>query len=243
MNYYERLCSWFIKATTMAPLITLDKISKVARSIKGVRGQLIVDALNNILPKYGMYQVDIFEEFLPILFVESKELNVFEENLNYSVKGLRTTFGLHRITVAQCEAYGRIDGKRAANKRAIANTVYGGQWGKVNLGNIKPNDGYDLRGSGAIQGTGRDILNKFRIYIAKEFNMVLTVEEIAIKLRQLWEIEFNIHFACWVFAIYKGLIDEAINDYFTKIMIGINGGLNGKEEREQYYKLTKQIFR
>jgi len=85
---------------------------------------------------------------------ETKDLQVLEESLNYSVAGLRATFGRHRITDAQCAAYGRAPGRRA-NQEMIANIVYGGDWGNRNLGNNQPGDGWRHRGSGLFQTTGR----------------------------------------------------------------------------------------
>jgi putative chitinase len=80
------------------------------------------------------------------------------ESLNYTVAALLSKFP-SRITSAQANLYGRIDknGKtiRAANQQAIANTIYGGTFGKNNLGNIQPNDGYAFRGRGLVQLTGR----------------------------------------------------------------------------------------
>ena len=76
------------------------------------------------------------------------------ESLNYSVAGLINTFGRHRITLEQANKYGRKAGQ-SANQRAIANIVYGGEWGKRNLGNIKPDDGWRFRGGGGFQTTGR----------------------------------------------------------------------------------------
>lgn len=75
------------------------------------------------------------------------------ENLNYSVDGLLGTFGRHRISVEDANKYGR-RGNRPANQQAIANTVYGGSWGKINLGNLKWGDGWDYRGKGIFQLTG-----------------------------------------------------------------------------------------
>ncbi len=55
------------------------------------------------------------------------------ENLNYSVDGLLKNFGSHRITHTQAYDYGR-SANHAANQQAIANIIYGGSWGKNNLG-------------------------------------------------------------------------------------------------------------
>lgn len=40
---------------------------------------------------------------------------------------------------------------------SIANTVYGGEWGKRNLGNTEPGDGWRFHGRGYVQLTGRDL--------------------------------------------------------------------------------------
>jgi putative chitinase len=76
------------------------------------------------------------------------------ENLNYSVSGLLETFGRHRISAADARKYGR-SGSRKANQEAIANIIYGGEWGRENLGNTEPGDGWRFRGGGLPQNTGR----------------------------------------------------------------------------------------
>ncbi|QIG74979.1 lysozyme-like protein [Rhizobium phage RHph_I72] len=76
------------------------------------------------------------------------------ESLNYSSQGLLNTFGEHRISKAQAQALGRGPG-RVANQQEIANVVYGGDWGRVNLGNTQPGDGWLFRGRGLVQITGR----------------------------------------------------------------------------------------
>lgn len=86
---------------------------------------------------------------------ESAGFSRLVESLNYSVEGLAATFGTHRISVADRERLGRIDGVRAADQEAIANTVYGGEWGRANLGNTEPGDGWRFRGRGWLQLTGR----------------------------------------------------------------------------------------
>lgn len=94
-------------------------------------------------------------DFLPTILHESMMLERMEESLDYAADRLVGVFGAHRITQAQAQAVGRIPGKQAADQRAIANIVYGGDWGRKNLGNLAPDDGWTYRGRGPIQITGR----------------------------------------------------------------------------------------
>lgn len=94
-------------------------------------------------------------DFLPNILHESDGLQRMEENLNYAADALVSVFGAHRITPAQARAVGRIPGKQVADQRAIANIVYGGEWGRKNLGNVLPDDGWTYRGRSPIQITGR----------------------------------------------------------------------------------------
>lgn len=80
------------------------------------------------------------------------------ENLNYSVKGLLTSFSRTRISRADAERLGRKQGEgrlSPSRQAAIANTIYGGPWGRQNLGNTLPGDGSLFLGRGYVQITGR----------------------------------------------------------------------------------------
>lgn len=92
--------------------------------------------------------------FLGQVCTETGGLESISENLNYSTTGLRKTFGRHRISDADCERYGR-NASHPADQEAIANLVYGGEWGRVNLGNTQDGDGWRFRGGGMFQTTGR----------------------------------------------------------------------------------------
>lgn len=72
-----------------------------------------------------------------------------EENLNYSAAGIVKTFGARRLQ-------GKSPASLERNPEALANTVYGGPWGRENLGNTQPGDGWRFRGRGIGQPTGRD---------------------------------------------------------------------------------------
>lgn len=92
--------------------------------------------------------------FLAQLYVESAGFKHIVESLNYSVAALLTTFSRQRISAADCARYGRVRGRRA-NQVMIANLVYGGAFGRDNLGNLFVGDGWKYRGHGMAQLTGR----------------------------------------------------------------------------------------
>jgi putative chitinase len=80
------------------------------------------------------------------------------ESLNYSVDGLLRQFSRARISAADANRLGRKKGEKALSEErqaAIANLVYGGSWGRANLGNTQPNDGWHFRGGGVDHCTGR----------------------------------------------------------------------------------------
>lgn len=70
------------------------------------------------------------------------------ENMRYSAKRIGEVFGASR-------RQGIPASKLAFNPVLLANTVYGGEWGRANLGNrIGTTDGWDMRGAGTGQITG-----------------------------------------------------------------------------------------
>jgi putative chitinase len=85
---------------------------------------------------------------------ETGGFNSGRESLNYSVNALLSTFGRHRISESDARRFGRTS-EKSANQQEIANIIYGGDWGRKNLGNTQPNDGWLFRGNGSIQLTGR----------------------------------------------------------------------------------------
>lgn len=155
------------------------------------------------------------------------------ENLNYSVDGLLKTFGRHRISAVDCQRYGR-SSAHPANQEAIANCVYGGEWGRENLGNTQPGDGWTFRGVGPLQVTGRDNMTRF----AEAMGM--TLEQALAFARTL---EGGIMAAAWFWeendinrlADTPGVTDE------TK---RINGGTIGLADRKtKFDRLVAALLR
>jgi putative chitinase len=195
--------------------------------------------LDSICPKYGIDTPDKFHEFIARLCVECGEFKVFEENLNYSVQGLLSTFSRNRISDQDCRRLGR-HADLPADKQHIANIIYGGEWGKKNLGNTQEGDGWLFRGSGPMQLTGRSNVTNFTSYYNIHFGTSFTPEAMADMLRT--NIEIGIHAACWIFAISFKLLQYAVDDKLEAIVKRINGGLNGLEETKKYYERAKSVI-
>lgn len=147
-----------------------------------------------------------------------------EENLNYSTEALISKFP-NRITKAQAQQYGR-NSSHSANQKMIANIIYGGDWGRKNLGNTQPDDGWNMRGRGLAQITGRSNYVKFGIASNPEKALNLTTA---------------------VDILFRGIINgtftgHKLSDYFNATVddpIGARATVNAKDKAKLiagYYK-------
>lgn len=89
---------------------------------------------------------------------ESGGFRAVQENLNYSAKGLSTTFRKYFLTEAAAGPYAR-------NPQKIASKVYGGRMGN---GPESTGDGFKFRGRGYIQLTGKDNYTNFAKFIGED---------------------------------------------------------------------------
>jgi putative chitinase len=199
----------------------------------------VCNAINVICPQYGINTNDILHEFLANVLEECGEFTVFAESLNYSPERLRQVFGRNRISDADANRFGRTPG-RGANQVQLANILYGGEFGRRNLGNTQPGDGWAFRGSGPIQVTGRHNTTEFAKYYNRITDGKHTPEQVAHLMRT--DLSVGMHSACWVFAISKRLIQAAIDDDMTGIIRRINGGLTNQAKRMEYYNALKRLL-
>jgi len=162
---------------------------------------------------------------------ESINMTQFTESLNYSVKALIKTFSRSRISIADAYKYGRHQGK-AADQVMIGNILYGGEYGKQNLGNVEKNDGYNFRGRGAFQCTGRSNYKRFSTYFGVDF-----VENPELMSQPY----YGLMFAGWYWEV-NGLNALADSDDLVKITRKINGALNGIDDRRLKLKQYKKYY-
>lgn len=185
-----------------------------------------VEALEAAARAYpALLDRNVLDDWLGQMWVESKGFSTMVESLNYSVEGLRKTFGKHRISDAECERHGRKPG-RPADQQAIANILYGGEWGRKNLGNTQPTDGWDFRGSGFKQITGR------RNVTASGF----TADELRTDV-------FKSALAAAKFFVDAGCVAPAQRGDITAVTKKINGGNLGLALRAQKTASARSVIR
>jgi putative chitinase len=178
-------------------------------------------ALLKVFKKYAINTPKRIAHFLTQLHEETGGFIKFSENLNYTPTGLIETFGTNQISAAQANLYGRT-AKRKANQQAIANIVYGGEWGKKNLGNTQIGDGWRFRGRGLIQLTGR---SNYQAY--KNFSGIDVVANPDLASRP----DIAIDIAGWFWSVRYNLNPIADNNNITSITKKINGALTNFSER------------
>lgn len=205
-------------------LLTGTQLKNTVPTLKQDRADYIADKLNFIAPAYKMNDYDILHEFIANVAHESGGFRIKEENMNYSAKRLRQVWPprFPNDNIAR---------KYAHNPKALANLVYGNRMGN----RAGTNDGYDFRGGGFIQLTGRSMYEAYKKFLA--FDDVYKVSEVV-----RHDDYYALDSACWVFAVQKKLIQAAINDKFIAIVKAINGGVIGLKDRQYYYERAKRYI-
>ncbi|MDE2442073.1 MAG: hypothetical protein KGP14_13700, partial [Betaproteobacteria bacterium] len=154
--------------------ITTEQLRKIFPKNKGgiptdAHLQEVADELNSDLPKYKLDTPIRRAHFFGQIKRESPQLSGSAESLNYTPAGLIATFGYYKKFPAEANTDGRLEEKgkngkksitREANQEVIANKVYGPD-GNDQLGNDQPGDGWQFRGRGVHQTTGRFNYDRF----------------------------------------------------------------------------------
>ena len=157
---------------------------------------------------------------------ESQGFTKFEENLSYSQAGLLKTFPKYFSTTSAS--------KYAYHPTLIASRVYGNRYGN---GNETSKDGWNYRGSGAIQLTFKDNFIQFSRSDARYADVV----EIPSLVRNKFAFESALYFfeSRGIFSLSSNVNEASIRAVTKKI----NGGYTGLTERARltnvYYQWLK----
>jgi putative chitinase len=160
-------------------------------------------------------------EFIAQTGHESMQYNRLTENLNYSARGLMSTWPKRFTSLEFANTYARVPEK-------IANRVYADRLGN---GDEKSGDGYRYRGRGLIQITGKD--NYKRCGDALKLNLVVFPHKLEDPVQAARS-------AAWYWR--ERNLDAVTGDIEADTK-KINGGLNGLEDREAIYERAKRVLR
>lgn len=199
--------------------VHLNHFGELVRAAMPNANEVWLEPLYRITKEYGIFDERLCM-FLAQVGHESNDCKSLSESLNYSADALTKLFGRHRISVDQAIKYGRTS-EHPADQEMLANILYGGEWGRKNLGNIAFGDGALFKGRGLIQLTGRA-------------NYTKCGSAIGVPLSNRPELlssdrDVSVMAACWFFETYTTGTD------ITKVTRQVNGGTNGLEDRRRRY--------
>jgi len=179
-----------------------------------------VDSMNNVFPNYELDSPKRIAAFLAQCGHESGGWTVFEENLNYSAKGLMGIFKKYFPDEATATAYQRQPEK-------IANKVYANRMGN---GPESSGDGWKYRGRGPIQLTGKDNYRAFAKEMFDDWENLFNNPDWVNADR-----DFALMSAIWFWNKNK-LNREADAGDIKTMTRKINGGYIGLEDRIKHYE-------
>lgn len=215
-------------------IVTRDRIILMCPRANPIFAGSIAKSWPAMGPKYNLSDKKYIPYFLAQLAVESAEFTTLQENFNYSVRGLLNTFSRIRITEADANRVGRTPTK-AANREEIANLLYGGAFGRKNLGNTEVGDGWKFRGRGFMQVTGRYNYSVF----AKSIGMSLDATVNYLETPE-GALESAMNF--WRRNNLNNIVDMGGTSIVRDVTARINTGLLHLKERQLFTTIAQSIF-
>lgn len=199
--------------------LTLDTFIAAA-GVNAQSGNRWLGPITSAMQKYGISQLQDVAMFIAQTGHESASFAFLVEGFNYSQGALQSTFG-HRLTTQQISTLGRQPGEKSvppARQQQIANLVYGNR-----NGNVNPGDGWNYRGRGLIQITGRANYAS----CGKALGIDLVGNPDLLQLENYAALS-----AAWFFVSNGCLKYSGDINRVTRI---INGGTNGLDDRQVRY--------
>jgi putative chitinase len=204
----------------MSSILTLDQLKQMVKGIP--YAEEWHEALDQLLPDYEIDTPQRVAAFIAQCAHESGNFRFLRENLNYSAKGLMTTFKKYFPTEALATQYQR-------QPERIANRVYANRMGN---GDEASGDGWRYCGRGLIQLTGKDNYTFFA------GSLSITEDEAAEYLKTF---EGAAQSACW-FWEQNNLNRFADVGDIKGLTRAINGGFIGLEDRIQHYNHALHVM-
>ena len=156
---------------------------------------------------------------------ETFGIRTLTESMNYSADRLVAVFP-SRVTRTEAEAI-------SGDWRATANHIYGGAWGKENLGNIPgTDDGWNFRGSGYLQLTGRYNFTQ----IGDRLGVALETQPDDVREPEMG-LDAALEYWKW-----RNVAEISETGTIRDVRIAINGGTNGLRETSVWHAVIKDAY-
>lgn len=186
--------------------------------LKGKIPDSVLNQLPDVVTKFELNTPLRLSHFLAQCGHESGGFKLVQENLNYSVDGLKKIFPKY-FPGTLAESYAR-------NPEKIASKVYGGRMGN---GDESTKEGFKFRGRGYIQLTGKDNYKSFST----------AINEDCVSNPDLVATKYPLASAAWFFhknGIHKIADGGATDAVVTSVTKRVNGGTIGLADRIKHFK-------
>lgn len=224
MTFFELLHSLFGNAST-APTGILSvlpqAIQAVAPDLAASDVKAWADAFAAPMEKAQINTPKRCAAFLGQMAVETGGFKAKVENLNYSAQRLTQVWPSRFPSIEDATPY-------AHNQKALADKVYNGRMGNV----MGTDDGYNFRGGGPIQLTGRSAYAAFGATVGK------SAEDAAVYVQTP---AGGAASACWYWTTrnLNPLADAWDIDGITQ---KVNGGMTGADQRSEFSDEELKVF-
>jgi putative chitinase len=212
----------------MTITVTMDQILHLAPNVRS-NYRVAFQNGRDVFDKNGISANGLrVAHFMAQVLHETGGLAILYENLNYSPERLP------KVWPSRFKPEGPLDpAAYAHNPQKLANEVYGGR-----MGNAGPNDGFNYRGRGLLQLTGRDSY-------AEATGMLRNAYPAAPDLVQNPDEAVNASWCLQVAAsewVAKGCNALADQDSIRSVTRRINGGYIGIADRTDWLRKTKSVW-
>lgn len=185
----------------------------------------IMSEVASIVDKFNITNPLRLSHFLSQCAHESGNFTALRENLNYSSDGLLKIFPKYFKDKATADAYARKPEK-------IANRVYASRMGN---GDEASGDGFNFRGRGYIQLTGKDNYKQFGAFVGED--LLANSDLVASKYPLTSAAFFFNKNGLWAICDKGDSVDVV-----TQVTKRVNGGTHGLQDRIQKFNLFNSLL-
>lgn len=190
-----------------------------------------INQIIDVIKIYGITDKNELANFLGQCHHESALFTLNSENGNYRFSRAIAIFPRYKSKILAKQKELKAKDSDYCEQKWLFNTVYGDRLGNEKNG-TNDNDGYDYRGGGGIQITGKNNYQAFLTWLHKQGKYLkLTIDTIDDFARTE---EGAIISAIWFWFSRAGLREAAQDNNIYRVTQLVNGGENGLADRKKW---------